>query len=662
MDGALGYTNIIQPLGDNTFINSSTGIGLEVSNQFLNISNDVFFENHGPGFSSLHIVNATVSVSPAQFIDQDVAGNAIFIEGEGSNDTVVDLCSFNQGQPGEHFIRVDGASPLIRNSTFIGISPSGPLTVIANDLTYPGQPILRNPNPPGTFFDNATINATGSSSVILQWYKDVYVEDPDGNPIPNAPVWIVDSLGNPAQPPSKIANAMGWAIGFIVTELIQYFNTRDIFNPFNISAENASMFGYITPEETISQSIEFPILNTVIVPFNPIANIPPLVSFIDLVPPGVQSGQVTVQFRLSDPNPGDDGNMSITVEYWDPTDSNWVPALLDPSSDTDNLNNDTLYTIIWISNDATQLPDFYDTGVDIRITAYDKAGIGGNLTTGPFTLDNKAPTFLTGPVVTVTNTTALIEWTVDETAEARVWYGLTLTPPVFTFTTEVIGNTGMSQSVQLTSLQPGRNYTYAINSTDPEGNKRSSYGVIDLSFETEIHIQLYKGWNMISIPPFLQGVSISDTLANIAGQYDALQMYDVLDPSGDPWKHYLLGKPFGNDLLFLDDIHGFWIHMKSDAVLIPKHTDPTTGPIFPGYTSVPLWAGWNFVGYPSVVDLTTNTVLSGVPYDKILTYDEGSGNWLTYDGSSGSLTTMKMGKGYWIYVNMDYSWDVDYAP
>jgi len=658
---AAGYTNVENCIFFDTY---DSAISLNVVATDSNIIG-CQFTSHGDNKSSLVIRNSKVYMAQSSFWGNGQPGNEVLIENRigipGSSDgTVLDRCNFQNGAPGDYLVRVDDTTLLMNNCSFD--TTDGELSILANEESgVPTHLILRNPTGDGNpgfwddSFDNTTINVTGGSSVTLQWYMNVYVEDPDGNPIDNAPVWVEDRNGDPAVPPSISTDGTGWAEWFICTELIQYNNSMTYFNPFSVSALNNSMMGYATPDPIMNMSKEI----IVIVPFNPVPNLPPFVSYIE-TPGVVQSGPISIQFRLEDPNLGDDGNLSIKVEFWDPTDSSWITATAHPTSGpTTNLNNDTLYTFVWDSRAMGNFPDQYSTDVKIKITPSDKVGQGTPSETLNFTVDNKAPTFLTGPVVTLTNTTALIEWTVDETAEARVWYGLTLTSPVLT--TEVIGNTGMSQSVQLTSLQPGRNDTYAINSTDPEGNKRTSYGIIDLYFETEVHIQLYKGWNMISIPPFLQGVSISDTLANIAGQYDAVQTYYPNDPTGDYWKHYRPGKPFGNDLSFLDDLHGFWIHMKSDAVLIPKHTDPTTGPIFPGYTTVPLWAGWNFVGYPSIPTLLIDVALAGVTYDMVLTYDAITGQWLSYDGSSGSLTKMEMGRGYWIHVPAFIEWEVDYV-
>jgi hypothetical protein len=102
--------------------------------------------------------------------------------------------------------------------------------------------------------------------------------------------------------------------------------------------------------------------------------------------------------------------------------------------------------------------------------------------------------------------------------------------------------------------------------------------------------------------------------------------------------------------------------MKNDAIFIPDHEDPTPNPIlFPGYTVVQLEPGWNFVGYPSITTLPIDSALTGVPYDMVQTYDAKTDQWLSYDGSSGSLTQMEMGRGYWIYSTAFYVWEVDYA-
>jgi hypothetical protein len=636
MNGVTGATNIV----DTNFyrrgmfsMKSNTGIGLEVANGQLNIS-DSSFNSHGPGLSSLHITDATVNLDNVGFGGYDQPGYSVFVGGVADN----------------HYIRSDGASILINNNTFD--TTGGQLSVIANDLgPDAADVILRNPNPPGTTFDNTTMNVTGGSSIALQWFHDVYVEDPDGNLIPNAPVWAKDRLGNPAQPPSKITDATGWARWFMVTELIQYSGSTTYLNPFNISAENNTMFGYAAAGIDVSG-----MFTTVIVPFNPIPNTPPTVSFLNIipVPGGVQSGLITIEFMLDDPNIGDAGNLSVLVEFWDPVGGmGWVPVVLDPSSDpTTNLNNNTLYTVVWVSDDPSQFQGVYATGVKIKITPYDKGGVGTPSESGTFTIDNESPIVQSGPFVTVINDIAFINWTVHEPADAVVWYGFT--PNFPNQKSGTVGST--TQSVTLTGIQPGREYTYVIESTDLLGNKFTS---APYTFKTEVRIQLYKGWNMISILPFTDSDLVT-VLSPIAGEYDVVQTYIVND-TNDPWKQYIPGKPSGNDLELIHGGMGLWIHMKNDAVFIPDHTDPTTVPLFPGYFSIQLEPGWNFVSYPSITTLPIDSALTGVPYDMVETYDAKTDQWLSYDGSSGFLTQMEMGRGYWIHCTGFYLWDIDYV-
>jgi hypothetical protein len=595
-----------------------------------------------------------VYVDNVLFAGNNQPGYGVHVEGEFSNGTVLNDCDFINGIADNHYIVVNGSSILINNNTFL--LESGQLSVVANDDMFgiPATPILRNPNPPGTTFNNATMNVTGGSNLTLQWFLDVYVEDPNSNFIPNRQVWVKDINGDPATPGTKMTNGTGWARGFLCTEFIQYAASFDNFNHYNISALNNSMYGYSVDTMNMSKTV------TVIVPFNPVPNELPTVTQMNLVDPDPQSGPVPIEFVLEDPNPGDDGNLRIEVYFsfdgvfWDSM------ATPHPSSDpTSGLSNNSLYRFVWDS--SFDAPDIYNITVYLRIIPFDSVGNGTPHNIGPFTLDNLAPNILTGPTIEVIYTTAWINWTVDEVAEASVWYGFTLITPALTM--ETVGSSGsVFQSVELTSLQPGRHYTFAINSTDPGGNTGSSYPTT-YNFITEVRIYLQKGWNMISLPPYLLvGDPISDALASIAGQYDAVRAYYSEDPT-DPWKHHVEGKPFGNDLPDLDEVHGFWIHMKNDAVLIPSHMDPTTDPGFPGYTTVPLLRGWNLVSYPSVVDRPINDALAGVPYDMAQTYNESSGMWETWNGGSGNLQTMEMGKGYWIHITgVDFHmWDVDYS-
>jgi hypothetical protein len=189
MDGVTGATTInethfYRKRGEPK---TETGIGLEVANGELNLTSMARFYSHGPGLSSLHIVNATVNADGSKFEGYNQTGYSVFVEGNGSDDTVLDNCEFQKGLADNHYIRSDGASILINNNSFD--TRDGQLTVIANDALVSANPILRNPNivSPGATFDNTTMNVTGGSSITLQWYHHVYVEDPNSNLIS---IWL----------------------------------------------------------------------------------------------------------------------------------------------------------------------------------------------------------------------------------------------------------------------------------------------------------------------------------------------------------------------------------------------------------------------------------------------------------------------------------------
>jgi hypothetical protein len=648
LSGTTGYTYVELCTFDDT---KDSAMGVYVYDTDATIK-DCIFDSHGNNTPQLYIWNADVHVENANFAGSGQPGNVVRIR-ESSSGTVFSRCKFQLGAPGDYYILAEGCSPLIDNGSFE--TKDGGLSVIADEENnIPAHPILLNPASilPGNDkapFDNSTMNATGNSSIALQWYLDVNVEDPDGHITENAPVWVKDRNGDPASPSSKLTDSSGLARWFVVTEFIQYYDSIENFNTFNVSASNNSVMGFADPEPSMNMSK----VVTVTIPFSQIPFLmirrPPRST-----PMGVQSGLISIDFILDDPNPGDNGNMSINVEY--STDGiSWDGAIAGPESDIEHLNNNTLYHFIWDSADFQNLYNAYYGAVYIRITPMDRVENGSLNQTGSFPVDNESPILLSGPIVDATNITAIINWTVHESANASAWFGLE-----DSLTDLEIGSIGSSfQSVALTDLQPGRRYTYNISSVDQQGNKFSSP---TYTFETKIIIQLYKGWNMISIPPNIPDSTLEDVLSPITGQYDAVQWYDPSDKK-DPWKHHYVGKvstPFDscNDLDNIETRMGLWIHIVDNTVFIPDQVIPEIDHI----EVTPLYKGWNFVGYPSVGTRDVVLALLAVPYDKVMTYDAASGQWLIYDQQTGTgdLTYMEPGQGYWIHTTADFNWSLYY--
>ncbi len=642
MNRVTNYTNIARTTFDD--LSSPSAVCLDVRNGSLNLTSQVVFMGHSSINPSVYVSNANVYFNYTNFNGANVQGNCLVVEG-ASNKTVLKGADFFGGVAGFNYVRSNGASFLMDNCTFQQGGPStGALTLEAHDynVDWPAHVILRNPKNTMGEWSNTSIEATGNSSITLQWWLDVYVIDPDGHPITFKQV----NVSPPSVPSQRLTDASGYARWFLVTELIEYSLIRMSYDPFNISALNNSIWGYADPQPNINKSKTV----TVVVPFNPAPNTPCWVTSVP-TPQGVQFGNITIQFMLTDPDPGDDGYMYVNI-FWSLDNSSWNPATALPGSQTTNLFIDTLYSFYWDSK--TDYSDQWPT-VYIQVAPFDGAGPGVTLETGPFEVDNIGPVMINPPAVTMlTNDTATIEWLVDEDAYPSVWYGLDDT------TTDEQTGSGPNpdQTVVLTGLIPGRKYTYFINSTDIYGNIMSTYPLTEV-FYTQVHIPLNKGWNLISLPPDIPDADLVDALAPISDHYDAVQWYNPTDVNGDYWKHYKTGKTFGNDLNSIAPYMGIWIHMINATTFIPNQNVPTTGgPAFP----VSLKAGWNLVGYPSSIRQDVDSAMGSVTYDMVMTFDPFSGNWLRWEsGTGGNLLEMNIGHAYYIYVPSNTLWNVDYA-
>jgi hypothetical protein len=212
MDGVTGYTRMASVTFDDTANPSGTAITIE--NGDLELRDTPTFLNRGNNKPFIYMRNATVDIQEEGlggsgfFKGFNQAGPAIVID-EECDGTYLQMCNFVEGGAGDHYIEIEGSSPLLKDCSF-ETTMSGALSVLAadNETGVQSHPIVRQPTQdtqPGigdNTFDNSTLNATGASSITLQWYMDVYVEDPDGNPINGAPVYVEDRNNDPADPPS----------------------------------------------------------------------------------------------------------------------------------------------------------------------------------------------------------------------------------------------------------------------------------------------------------------------------------------------------------------------------------------------------------------------------------------------------------------------------
>ncbi len=171
------------------------------------------------------------------------------------------------------------------------------------------------------------------------------------------------------------------------------------------------------------------------------------------------------------------------------------------------------------------------------------------------------------------------------------------------------------------------------------------------SFSSPFSAQLREGWNLISIPRVLNGTSPDVVLASIAGKYDLVHAWDASDPA-DPWKSYMPG--LGGDLTYISRGMGLWVHMTQAGTLTVEGETPTT-------TSIPLYTGWNLVGYPAGAARPVPEALASIAgkYTLVFEYDASAPNapWRSYSPQvpdfANTLQAMRPGFGYWVKATQD---------
>ena len=142
---------------------------------------------------------------------------------------------------------------------------------------------------------------------------------------------------------------------------------------------------------------------------------------------------------------------------------------------------------------------------------------------------------------------------------------------------------------------------------------------------------------------------MSNVLNSIDGKYDVIKYYDSTNASG-PWKTYRVGAST-NDLADIDNTMGFWINITEPNVTL------TVSGTIPVSTTIPLYAGWNLVGYPSLTPDTVANALWGTGADRV----EVCNLTEPYLIKEVSPTyVMKPGEGYWVHVVADTVWVVDW--
>jgi hypothetical protein len=165
---------------------------------------------------------------------------------------------------------------------------------------------------------------------------------------------------------------------------------------------------------------------------------------------------------------------------------------------------------------------------------------------------------------------------------------------------------------------------------------------------------LHSGWNLVSFYCLGLFSDRNTVLNSIDGNYTMIFTYDASD-ANDPWKSYNPSLPDWTvqQLSNMNRFSGYWIYISNDVEYF-----------YPGVnasSNIPLYNGWNLVGYPTTTGRPVNESLHDVSFSILETYDNPADTWLQYvNGSSNNtFSTMSTYKGYWINVSSAQAWLVN---
>ncbi|MBU2443936.1 MAG: hypothetical protein KKF95_07730 [Nanoarchaeota archaeon] len=203
----------------------------------------------------------------------------------------------------------------------------------------------------------------------------------------------------------------------------------------------------------------------------------------------------------------------------------------------------------------------------------------------------------------------------------------------------------LTWNLELPPLPPGMTYDFNVSLTSDNANPAMGTAIINVTeggvTMYQVSIPLNSGWSLVSLPVSAVDMSSSVVFADISGLLSAVWRYD----GGVTWKSYDGADGAPDTLTTLGVVKGYWV--KTTQVTSLNITGVASSS-----TNIPLVAGWNLIGYPSVSSASLTTVLADVLDNTVVVWRyDGGVTWKAYDGASGApdtLTTMDPGKGYWI--------------
>jgi hypothetical protein len=309
------------------------------------------------------------------------------------------------------------------------------------------------------------------------------------------------------------------------------------------------------------------------------------------------------------------------------------------------------------------------SGTDSSVSA--NAGLSGKNTVKAYVLD----TVLSAPVTTPSGTTSQSNpfLTTDYSADAHTVTITSATLDTVDVMADIIASAdGKTFFYQPTTALTNATHTYVVKSVDAAGNTNESTTTFIKSDRTAFVLELFAGWNSVSLPSDPLDSDVNSALSN-SGITQVVQ-YDATTPS-QPWRiASKVDDTFTSQtepaLSSITAGPGYWVessNFEDQTVALSGPTGP--GDARPGLTTIATGNGWNFVGVVdqsrtqtqkttspqdltrpdhggSDVAVTNATYFSGVTATRIYTFDTVSSKFR--EQASGDNPVV--GTGMWVFI------------
>ncbi len=208
----------------------------------------------------------------------------------------------------------------------------------------------------------------------------------------------------------------------------------------------------------------------------------------------------------------------------------------------------------------------------------------------------------------------------------------------------VVGSPGSSSLVKFIDMK-----LFNINGAMTINNKTNgTLTVVENPNITSRDITLYPSWNLISFP-----LVPTDTLPDIFNGIPVIYVAGYFSGE-DEHKTWAASRPsWANSLKSVDGLHGYWMRLNSDV----QRTWTVSGNLIPVTTPIPLYSGWNRIGYlPLYADVISHSFESlGSLYSYIYEYNGAQGEWKRWGRGKpswwNSLTSLTPLFGYWVKLD-----------